>query len=39
MVECQNYAKDEKHALYKIRIMLPYWEKLYNGEIIDYDDF
>ena len=38
MVEYQNYAKDEKRVLEKIRIMLPYWEKFYNGEIVDYDD-
>ena len=38
MVEYQNYAKDEKQVLEKIRIMLPYWEKFYNGEIVDYDD-
>lgn len=38
MVEYQNYVKDEKQVLEKIRIMLPYWEKVYNGEIVDYDD-
>jgi hypothetical protein len=38
LAEYQNYTKDEKQVLNEVRIMLPYWEKIYNEEVDDYDD-
>ena len=38
LAETQKYTKDEKQVLDKIRSMLPYLEKFYNGVVVDYDD-